>query len=109
MTLKSYMDELRAKAEQQGLDHANASNRSPVRTEHAYKPLTEQISELMNTLPPALRNRPWTVAELALRLKGKYRSHPSAGDVGQALRALGWVNRRDWSKSGGGRRVWLAP
>lgn len=73
----------------------------------ASKPLTQQIEELMRSLPPAQRNRAWAMAELVSRLDGRYQQRPSAGDVGQALRSLGWVKKRDWSSRGEGRRVWL--
>jgi hypothetical protein len=69
-------------------------------------PLTDQINSLMRSLPPAQRDRPWSVAELVLRLHGRFKARPSHGDVGIALRALGWTRTRDWTAEGGGRRVW---
>jgi hypothetical protein len=71
-----------------------------------YKPLDQQIEELMRSLPPAQRDRPWSMDELVIRLKGRYRRHPHAKDVGAALRRLGWQQRRDWSVEGAGRRIW---
>jgi hypothetical protein len=71
------------------------------------KPLTEQIEELMLSLPPAQRDRPWSMEEMCLRLKGKYSASPHPMHVGQALRALRWTQRRDWTRDGGGgRRYW---
>jgi hypothetical protein len=69
-------------------------------------PLTEQIEALMRSLPPKQRDRPWSMDELVVRLQGRYNTRPSAGSVGLALRHLGWTRARDWSTSGGGRRVW---
>lgn len=71
------------------------------------KPLTEQIVELMLSLPPAQRDQSWSIVDLQGRLKGRYRERPSLGSVGEALRALGWTRRRDWRNQGGGRRVWV--
>ena len=71
------------------------------------KPLTEQIEALMRSLPPVQRDRPWSMEELCLRLKGKFSASPHPMNVGQALRALGWTQRRDWTRDGGGRRVWV--
>jgi hypothetical protein len=70
-------------------------------------PLTEQIEALMRSLPPAQRNRPWTMEELVARLHGRYNARPCAGSVGVALRRLGWTRSRDWSQNGDGRRVWM--
>ena len=108
MTLKAYMDELRTIAEQQAQELANASNRAHPLTEQPYKPLTEQIQDLMNTLPPIRKASPWLMEELVPRLVGKYRTYPHAKDVGAALRRLGWTQKRDWSHNGGGRRFWYA-
>ena len=69
-------------------------------------PLTDQIEALMRSLPPAQRNRPWTMEELVTRLHGRYNARPCAGELGIALRRLGWTRIRDWSKCGGGRRTW---
>ena len=68
--------------------------------------LTDQITSFMRTLPPAQRNRPWSMQELVLRLQGRYSARPHAMQVGESLRALGWTQRRDWTRNGGGRRYW---
>jgi hypothetical protein len=72
-------------------------------------PLTDQIEALMHSLPPVQANRPWTMEELLLRLQGRYHARPHAMNVGTALRRLGWAQRRDWTREGGGRRYWLPP
>jgi len=72
-------------------------------------PLTEQIEALMRSLAPAQRDRPWSMEELLTRLQGRFKTRPSAGDVGIALRKIGWTRSRDWSVNGAGRRVWMAP
>jgi hypothetical protein len=52
------------------------------------------------------RDRPWSMDELVARLQGRYSARPHPMNVGQALRALGWTQRRDWTRDGGGRRMW---
>lgn len=69
-------------------------------------PLRDQISDLMASLAPAQRDRPWSMEELVIRLRGRFRERPHPMHVGQALRALGWTQKRDWSQNGGGRRYW---
>jgi hypothetical protein len=73
------------------------------------KPLEDQITGLMRTLPPELRNRPWSMAELVNQLTGKYRDRPHPQQVGQALRRLGWQRERRWENGYDGVRVWLPP
>lgn len=73
------------------------------------KPLDQQITELMRSLPPALRNRPWAIHDLVNRLEGRYQDRPHAQGVGQALRRLGWQRIRPENSEGQGRRMWLPP
>jgi hypothetical protein len=71
------------------------------------KPLTIQIQELMASLPPALRDRPWAMADLCARLQGKYRDHPHPQLVAQACRQLGWKQLRLYNNGYRGIRVWI--
>ncbi len=70
------------------------------------KPLVEQIEALMASLPPALRDRPWSMADLTNRLQGKYRDHPHPQNVGQALRILGFKRIRAYGDFEG-VRLWI--
>ena len=109
--LQEYRRHLRALVEQQERERsAEAAARQTSRydTLGNLKPLTEQITELMLSLPPAQRDRPWSIVDLQGRLQGRYKDRPSLGNVGEALRALGWTCQRDWTMNGGGRRVWLS-
>lgn len=106
MTLKSYISGLKALAEEESNKQKAEQDLRPLPTRKVL-PLTLQIEELMRSLPPALRDRPWSMVDLVGRLQGQYRARPHAAGVGQSLRALGFIRVRDWSVAGGGRRVWL--
>ena len=73
------------------------------------KPLDQQIVELMRSLPPPMQTRGWLMAELLPRLTGKFREHPHAKEVGEALRRLGWKRQRWWTDGYYGQRVWIPP
>lgn len=75
----------------------------------AVPPLTDQIRELMNGLPAAVRARPWAILDIVNRLEGRYRQRPHAQGVGQALRRLGWVRTRPEGASGQSARLWVPP
>jgi hypothetical protein len=105
--MKQYIAELRAEAARlNGATEQSPRKRQADTRIQCEVPLTDQINALMRSLPPAQRDRPWSVAELVARLNGRFKARPSHGDVGVALRALGWTRTRDWSHDGGGRRVW---
>ena len=111
MAMQSYIEQLKADtaAANQRREEALAKPKCSDPRIQCDKPLTDQISELMRSLPTALRDRPWSMDDLVARLNGRYNSKPSQGDVGQALKALSWSQRRDWTRDGGGRRYWFAP
>lgn len=114
MTLHNYVENLRAEADRVNRAReiarqaeATAKLAKSIRAIRRDKPLDDQISDLMLALPPALRNRPWTMAELVPQLNGKYRDRPHASSVGSALRRLGWTRVRLWSHGADGQRVWV--
>lgn len=72
------------------------------------KSIELQLEDLTRSLPPNLLNRPWSMAELVLRLDGIYRDRPHAQNVGDALRRAGWTAKRLWGKWGG-VRLWFPP
>jgi hypothetical protein len=88
---------------------APTSAPSPPVISKQVKPLDQQITELMASMPRHARNRPWSMAELVQRLQGKYRDRPHGQQVGQALLKLGWNKQRRWERGWDGARVWLAP
>jgi hypothetical protein len=113
---QTYIEKLRAEYEEQKRlrkiqqeAEANAKLAQALKQIKRTKPLEDQITELMRTLPPELRNRPWSMAELVNQLTGKYRDRPHPQQVGQALRRLGWQRERRWENSYDGVRIWLPP
>ena len=108
--MKAYIQNIRKVSDEAELMHkaaAQAKHRPNSRIVCS-TPLTDQINGLMRSLPPAQRDRYWSMDDLTARLQGRYNARPCAGEVGQALRQLGWTQRRDWSQDGGGRRVWIS-
>jgi len=108
MYLRTYRDQLQQiRQTSQSAGTSEKSEQSGTAAAQV-KPLDQQIEELMRSLPPVQRDRPWLMEELVLRLQGRYRTHPHAKDVGTALRRLGWDRVRDWTQAGCGRRFWIA-
>jgi len=81
---------------------AASSNRAAA----PYVPLARQLENLFSTLPENQRNRDWCIAELLPRLKGQFRPMPSAAKLASALRQLGFTQHRDYTRAGGGVRLW---
>ncbi len=112
--LKTEFDRLRSQVAErnrlhvlkQGADARATFARSPRPLERSWS-LDQQLLDMTRTLPAQLLDRPWSMAELVMRLRGKYRDRPHAQQVGDALRRLGWRRVRLWGVGAEGRRVWL--
>ena len=107
--MKTYIDQLKADTAEANSRHEEEvkAQRKPTDTRVLCDtPLTDQIEALMNSLPPVQRDRPWSMDELVARLQGRYSARPHPMNVGQALRALRWTQKRDWTRDEGGRRMW---
>ncbi len=107
--MKSYIEALRERAEDDRRRNEEARVKSAQSDSRVLCdiPLRDQLDALMRDLAPAQRDRPWSMEEFVIRLQGRYSTHPHPMNVGQALRALGWTQKRDWSRCGGGRRYWF--
>ena len=106
--LQDHLEKMRLNAQEINIE-IQLKNESTSNSSRQYKPLTDQIIELMKSTPPQLLNRPWSMAELVARLDGKYRDRPHAQNVGQALSIIGWNYRRYWTKGFNGARLWTPP
>ncbi len=110
--MQTYLEKLQAHAAAMNIKNQTRSEVPAITIQnkvHIIKSLTEQIEELMISLPPQILNRPWSMTELVLRLNGKYRDRPHAQHVGDALRKLGWKRDRYWIKGYDGVRLWIPP
>ncbi len=56
--------------------------------------LDQQITTLMQSLPPTVRDRQWVIQDMVNRLKGINNERPHSQGVGQALQRLGWKRIR---------------
>jgi hypothetical protein len=76
-----------------------------------YVAIEDQICDWFKILPPAQRQRPFSLAEIVAvaHLRGRYRDKPHPMNVGAALRKLNFRSGRDWSAGGRGTRVWFPP
>lgn len=60
-------------------------------------PLDDRLRRILDNIPNSIKAEGVRLPPLVHQLAGRTRQHPSQGDVGKALRRLGWRRRRDWS------------
>ena len=65
-------------------------------------PLEERLKRLLSQMPEEMVAKGLSLDELRRLLAGKWRGNCHPGELGAALRKLGFVRRRNWSDAEGG-------
>jgi hypothetical protein len=69
-------------------------------------PLEDRLSRLLATIPADLQREGLSLATLQTALRGRGRGSCHPGELGAALRRLGFERRRDWRGADGFRATW---
>ena len=73
-------------------------------------PLEERLAKLLATIPSEIKSEGLSLLSLRNMLAGKWRGKCHPGDLGFALRKLGYQRRRSWSVSVEGfQALWFLP
>lgn len=77
-------------------------------------PMTARVQKIIAELPEEERQQPRPLAFFQELLRAKYPcrgiGRASPGEVGTALRQLGWTRTRSWrGEAGGFRALWVPP
>lgn len=59
--------------------------------------LHTRLQRLLNTIPPSAQSRGLSLLDLQARLRGRKGGLPHIGEMGSAMRKLGWQRCRTWS------------
>ena len=60
-------------------------------------PLNTRLQKLLDTIPTSEQRLGLSLLDLQTRLRGRKGGLPHVGELGAALRGLGWQRRRRWS------------
>jgi hypothetical protein len=75
-------------------------------TRERLTPLDERLTRLLATIPTDVQREGLSLAALQASLRGRGRGNCHPGELGAALRRLGFQRRRDWSGPDGFRALW---
>ena len=64
-------------------------------------PLEDRLARLLSTMPEEITAKGLALNDLRRLLSGKWRGNCHPGELGAALRKLGYKRKRNWSKSDG--------
>lgn len=72
-------------------------------------PLDDRLQRLLATIPTERQVEGLSLTTLQTALRGRWRGNCHPGDLGRALRRLGYTRRREWSGGEGFRALWFPP
>jgi len=71
-----------------------------------FRPLEERIARLLRNVPIENQLGGLPIAFFQASLRGRQRASAQAGEIGTALRRLGFERRRSWKKGEGFSALW---
>jgi len=100
--LKQWADDLKAQRKVTIQPQSVADPDTPL------TPLLQRLKKFIDNLPSEMRNQPQPIEFFRQGLRGRQTGRKAhAGELGAALRKLGYSRHRGWSKSDGGfRALW---
>ncbi|HEY1943495.1 MAG TPA: hypothetical protein VGH40_15385 [Roseiarcus sp.] len=69
-------------------------------------PLEERLARLLATVPIEIQREGLSLASLQASLRGRWRGNVHPGELGAALRKLGFVRERNWRGDAGFVALW---
>lgn len=69
-------------------------------------PLEDRLARLLATIPADVQREGLSLPALRAGLKGRWRGTCHSGELGAALRKLGFHRRRQWRSEGGFKALW---
>jgi hypothetical protein len=104
--MSTYIESVRAKSATQIADtlakHEKQNAKNIVEWSERLTPLEDRLAKLLATIPIDLKNQGLSLTNIRNMLAGKWRGKCHPGELGLALRKLGYERRRNWSKSDDG-------
>ena len=104
--MSAYVAALNAAVEQQRQAHADRKQEKLESARERLTPLEERLARLLATIPPELQREGLSLNQLQVSLRGRWRGNCHPGELGRALRRLGFRRDRRWHSSEGFRALW---
>jgi hypothetical protein len=108
--LKHWLSQLNAAAEaSRTAEQARRDEKAHIEAKAARErltPLDKRLARLLATIPPTVQREGLSLATLQASMRGRWRGNCHAGELGAALRRLGFERRRDWRGADGFRALW---
>jgi hypothetical protein len=108
--MSAYIQQLNAavakEQAQRELDRAEKQRIATQAAREKLTPLEERLSRLLATIPIEIQREGLSLASLQASLRGRHRGNCHPGELGTALRKLGFKRERRWHNEAGFCALW---
>lgn len=109
LTLREVLQASEARRKQLELSRAKEREEEAARQAAVNTPLIDRLRQLIASIPPEERDLPRKLEWFRERLRGRHRGKAPPGEIGIALRQLGWTPIRSWTISAPRGVLWHPP
>jgi hypothetical protein len=102
----AYIRALQSLVDQDQRSHEDMDAAKTAASRDRLTPLEDRLTRLLSTIPENIQQEGLSLPAVQAGLKGRWRGNCHPGELGAALRKLGFVRRRDWQGTSGFRAVW---
>jgi hypothetical protein len=101
-----YIQQLNAAVERNRAQRAEAEHAAKRAARERLTPLEERVSRLLATIPIEVQREGLSLSTLQTSLRGRWRGNCHPGELGTALRKLGFKRERRWHDKDGFCALW---
>lgn len=104
--MSAYIASLNAAVERDRAQRAEKQLAATKAARERLTPLEERLARLLATIPIELQREGLSLSSLQASLRGRWRGNCHPGELGTALRKLGFKRERRWHDGSGFQAVW---
>ena len=104
--VSAYINQLNAAVERDRAQRAELERANLKAVRERLTPLEDRLSRLLATIPFEIQREGLSLSSLQASLRGRWRGNCHPGELGTALRKLGFTRQRRWDDVSGFRALW---
>jgi hypothetical protein len=105
--VSAYINQLNAAVAIEQAKHEEKERAATQAARERLTPLEERLSRLLATIPIEIQREGLSLSSLQASLRGRWRGLCHPGELGTALRKLGFKRERRWDDGAGFRALWF--
>lgn len=102
----AYISQLNALVEEEAALRAKQKLQSTNAARTRLTPLEDRLARLLKSIPVELQREGLSLASIQSSLQGRWRGNCHPGELGNALRRLGFQRKRQWGGDAGFKALW---